>query len=116
MAPESSPQPAAEGNTGIRRINLGDTFISGDEGNLVDLTEEHGLIEFDVTPSFLDALSRGNRVLIRLREPGQLPAMAMLAFAHHLQFTVSRAGDRIHLILFKDQPLPAGDEPFSHCL
>jgi sulfate adenylyltransferase large subunit len=112
-APEVSSQAAAGGDPNIRRINLGDAFISGDEGNLVDLTEEHGEIEFDVSLSFLDALSRGNRVLIRLRGPGQLPAMAMLAFEHHLQFTVSRAGDRIHLILYKDQPLPAGNEPFS---
>ncbi len=109
----AEPVPKADGDSAARRINLGHALISGDEGNLIDLTDARGQIEFDVTPSFLDAISRGNRVLVRLREPGQLPPLALLAFEHHLQFTVSRAGDRINLILYKDQPLPAGDEPFS---
>jgi len=94
------PKPAAEGSAALRRINLGTRFINGDEGNLVDLTEEQGQIEFDATPAFLDALARGNRVLFRLRDPGQLPAVALLAYEHNLQCTFSRAGDRINLVLF----------------
>jgi sulfate adenylyltransferase subunit 1 len=105
--------PARESDAVIRRINLGDSLISGDEGNLIDLTAAQGTIEFVATPSFLETLSRGNRVLIRLRDPGQLSPMAMLAYEQSLQFTFSRDGDRINLILYKDPPLPAGDEPFS---
>jgi len=90
---------AASGGT-VRRINLGEYFISGDEGNLVDLSEEQGQIEFDVTAPFLAALSRGNRVLIRLRDPGQLPPVARLAYEHGLQCTFGRVGDRVNLVLF----------------
>jgi len=93
------PTVAGGGDAVIRRINLGDAVISGDEGNLVDLTAVPGPVEFDVTPVLLAALARGERVLIRLREPGQLSPLAMLAFEHHLQFTVSRAGDRVNVIL-----------------
>jgi sulfate adenylyltransferase subunit 1 len=101
------PKPAADGNAAIRRINLGTCFISGDEGNLVDLTEEPGQIEFDVTPAFLDALAKGNRVLFRLRDTGQLPAVALLAYEHSLQCTFSRAGDRINLVLFSGPAITA---------
>ncbi|MGD0585753.1 MAG: sulfate adenylyltransferase subunit CysN [Oryzomonas sp.] len=101
------PKPAAEGSAPFRRINLGTCFISGDEGNLVDLTEEPGQIEFDVTMAFLDALAQGNRVLFRLRDPGQLPAVALLAYEHSLQCTFSRAGDRINLVLFSGPAITA---------
>ena len=101
------PKPAADGNAAIRRINLGTCFINGDEGNLVDLTEEPGQIEFDVTPAFLDALAKGNRVLFRLRDTGQLPAVALLAYEHSLQCTFSRAGDRINLVLFSGPAITA---------
>jgi sulfate adenylyltransferase subunit 1 len=122
-APEVSSrqeQPAGDGSAtvteagiAVRRINLGNAFISGDEGNLIDLTREHGPIEFEVTGSFLEALSCGNRVLIRLRDPGQLPPMAQLAFEHHLHLTLSREGDRINLILYNDRPVADAAEPFS---
>jgi sulfate adenylyltransferase subunit 1 len=117
-APELSPQgePAeakakssAEGAAVAGRINLGSTFISGDEGNLVDLSEMQGQIEFDVTPAFLDLLAKGNRVLFRLHDPGQLPSVALLAYEHGLQFTFRRDGDRVNLILFSPGPNTNGD-------
>ncbi|KAB0672352.1 sulfate adenylyltransferase subunit CysN [Oryzomonas sagensis] len=94
------PAPTAASNAATRRIDLGSHFINGDEGNLVDLTEEPGQIEFAVSPAFLDALAQGNRVLFRLRSPEQLPPVALLAYEHSLQCTFSRAGDRVNLILF----------------
>ena len=108
-APEQEPQLAdlAKG----RRIDLGNGFFDSEEGNLIDLTEEAGPVEFSVAQGFLDAIARGNRVLIRLRDPGQLPPLAMLAFEHHLQFTVSRAGDRVHLVLYSDKPAVPGAKP-----
>ncbi len=101
-APEGGErQSVVEAGSGTaRRINLGDVFISGDEGNLVDLTEAAGPVEFDVTPSFLQALAQGNRVLVRLRDPGQLPPVTLLAYEHGLQCTFRRSGDRINLVLF----------------
>jgi sulfate adenylyltransferase subunit 1 len=98
-APEIT-QPVDKGGTVSSRINLGEALISGDEGNLIDLTAEQGQLEFDVTPAFLNTIARGNRVLIMLRDPGQISQLALLAYEHNLQFTFTRAGDRIDLILF----------------
>ncbi len=96
-----TPLPAATGDASVRRINLGDWFISGDEGNLVDLTTVQEEIELDVTPPFLDMLSRGNRVLLVIRDPGQLPPVAALAFKHDLTFNFTRAADRVNIVLHK---------------
>jgi sulfate adenylyltransferase large subunit len=98
---------ADEGTTVTRRINLGKSLISSDEGNLVDLTAESGQLEFDVTPAFLDTIAKGNRVLFCLNDPGQLPPVALLAFEHGLQFTFKRVGDRINLILFSGPAVSA---------
>ena len=106
LVEKGMPKPAAEGGA-FRRIDLGTCFISGDEGNLVDLTEEPGQIEFDVSPAFLEAMTKGNRVLFRLRDPGQLQAVALLAFEHSLQCTFSRTGDRINLVLFSGPAITA---------
>jgi sulfate adenylyltransferase large subunit len=95
----TTTEAAARADASIRRINLGDYYISGEEGNLVDLTAVEGEIELDVTPSFLETLSKGNRVLLRLRDPGQLPPVALLAYEHNLTFKFSRSGDRIHIVL-----------------
>ena len=102
---QDQPEPPGDGDDIVRRINLGEVFISGDEGNLVDLSAEVGSIEFDVTPAFLETLARGNRVLFLLRDPGQLSAVTLLAFEHGLQCTFSRAGSGINLILFSDPAL-----------
>jgi sulfate adenylyltransferase subunit 1 len=110
-APDAGEREAREnGAGGVRRVNLGEVFISGDEGNLVDLTTETGPVEFDVTPPFLQSLARGNRVLIRLREPGQLQPVALLAYAHGLQCSFSRAGDGINLVLCSDPEIGAPKE------
>jgi len=100
-------KPAGEGDAVIRRIDLGETLISGDDGNLVDLTAERGQLEFDVTPAFLDILAKGNRVLLLLRDPGQMAQVAMLAYEHNLQFTFTRVDDRINLILFSGPAVTA---------
>jgi sulfate adenylyltransferase subunit 1 len=105
MAPETP-----EGGRPARRINLGEIFISGDEGNLVDLTGEEGEMEFDVTPAFLDIMARGNRVLFRLRDPGQLPPVARLAYEHGLQCTFGRVGDRLDLVLFNAEAITTPQE------
>jgi len=106
-APEATQQvksgilkPVDEGDAVTRRINLGESLISSDEGNVIDLTAEQGQLEFDVTPAFLEILARGNRVLLRLRDPGQISQVALLTYEHNLQFTFTRVDDRINLILF----------------
>ncbi len=106
-APETA-RPESESDITGTRINLGKVVINSDEGDLVDLTAEQGQLEFEVTESFLDTLAKGNRVLFYLRDPGQLPPVALLAFDHGLQFTFKRVGDRISLILFS---APAAGPP-----
>jgi sulfate adenylyltransferase subunit 1 len=84
-----------------QRINLGDSFIIGDDGSQVDLTGERGSIEFDVSTGFIDFLAQGNRVLFRLRDVGQLEPVARLAYEHDLAFTFSRQGDRVNIVLHR---------------
>jgi len=93
-----------------QRVNLSEQFISGDEGNLIDLTGKRGSIDFDVTVGFLEALGKGNRILFKLRDPGQIEPVALMAYEHHLNFTFSRAKDQVNLILFKDDVVRTVDE------
>jgi bifunctional enzyme CysN/CysC/sulfate adenylyltransferase subunit 1 len=86
-----------------QRINLSEQFSEGEEGNLVDLTRERGRIEFDVTVSFLESLANGNRILFRLRDPGQIEPVALLAYEHNLNFSFSRIKDQVNLILYKEK-------------
>ncbi len=83
-------------------IHLDRQFATEPDGNLVDLTREQGLVEFVVTPRFLDTLSRGNRVLFRLRGPAQIEPVALLAYEHRLSFTFRRTGEGVALVLYKE--------------
>jgi sulfate adenylyltransferase subunit 1 len=93
-------KPDDKGHSTTRRINLAESLICSDEGNLVDLTAAQGELAFEVTPAFLDTIARGNRVLLRLAGPGQMSQVALLAYEHDLQFTFTRDGNLINLILF----------------
>jgi len=79
----------------------------GDEGSQVDLTQERGSIEFDISTGFIDYLGRGNRILFRLRDVGQLEPVALMAYEHSLNFVFNRDRDRVNLILYKHGPEPA---------
>jgi sulfate adenylyltransferase subunit 1 len=110
IAPGTTPAATGAGRT----ITLGGDILGGDAGNLLDLTGEVDPVDFDVTPSFLAALTRGDRLLIRLRDPGQIAPVAALAYAHHLQFTVNRVADVVCLVLHSPPlasppPLPVQD-------
>jgi sulfate adenylyltransferase subunit 1 len=89
-----------------QRINLGESFIMGDEGSQVDLTGERGSIEFDISTGFIDYLERGNRILFRLRDVGQLEPVALMAFEHNLNFVFNRDKDRVNVILYRHGPEP----------
>jgi sulfate adenylyltransferase subunit 1 len=73
---------------------------------VADLTREWGPIEFEVSPSFLDHLGKGNRILFRLRDVGQLEPVARMAYEHNLVFEFGRDRDRVNVILYK-----SGHEP-----
>jgi len=84
-----------------RRISLSEASISGMGVSAVDLTGEFGPIEFDVSNSFMDFLGKGNRVLFRLRDMGQLDAVAFLAFEQTLSFEFDRTADGVSILIFK---------------
>ena len=86
-----------------RRISLSEFSISGTEMGVADLTREWGPIEFEVSTSFLDYLGKGNRILLRLRDVGQLEPVARMAYEHNLNFEFGRDQDRVNVILYQDQ-------------
>jgi len=83
------------------RISLSEAAISGSGVGAVDLRAESGTVEFEVADSFLDYLGKGNRILFRLRDPGQLPAVALMAFEHRLSFEFDRTADGVSVLLFR---------------
>jgi sulfate adenylyltransferase subunit 1 len=93
-----------------RRFSLTELDISGSEMGVADLTREWGPIEFDVSAGFLDYLGKGNRVLVRLRDVGQLEPVARMAYEHNLNFEFGRYRDGVNVILYKNSPEPAPTE------
>jgi sulfate adenylyltransferase subunit 1 len=82
-----------------RRINLGE--LAAANLNVVDLTKEHGSFALDATPVLLEYLDKGNRILFRLRDLGQLPSVALLAYENTLAFEFDRTGEGASALLFK---------------
>jgi sulfate adenylyltransferase subunit 1 len=92
---------STDAGSAAQTIHLNEKFIIGDDGSLVDLTRERGQVEFYVTTAFLDYLEAGNRVLFRLRDPGQIEPVAVMAFEHNFNFVFGREKDRVNLILYR---------------
>ena len=84
-----------------KRITLSEAAIGGHGVSVVDLIGEWGAIEFEVPASFLDYLGKGNRVLFRLRDLGQVAAVALLAYEQTLSFEFDRTADGMSVLLFK---------------
>jgi len=82
-------------------IILNESVIGGHGVSVVDLLGEERPLEFNAETSFLDYLGKGNRVLFRLRDLGQLAAVAKLAYEHTLSFEFDRAADGMTVLLFK---------------
>jgi len=112
--PEAQPAEAGpeEGAFLPRRFILSESSVSGTDMGVADLTREWGPIEFEVSPSFLDHLGKGNRILFRLRDVGQLEPVARMAYEHNLIFEFGRDRDRVTVILYKSGPEP-GTQDFE---
>jgi len=87
------------GSTWTRRISL--TEVSATSLNLVDLTQEWGSFILEAPQTMLAYLEKGNRVLLRLRDLGQLPAVALLAYENSLAFEFDRTLEGVSILLFK---------------
>ncbi|GLI37354.1 sulfate adenylyltransferase subunit CysN [Geobacter hydrogenophilus] len=107
-SPDTQPTETGtdEGSYLPRRFILRDSTVIGADMGVADLTREWGPIEFEVSASFIDHLAKGNRVLFRLRDVGQLEPVAQMAYDHNLVFEFGRDRDRVTVILFKSWPEP----------
>ena len=96
-------RPELSGTNGClpRRVSLSEASVSGTGVSVVDLTGEEGAIDFDVSNSFLDYLGKGNRILFRLRDLGQLQAVALMAYEHTLSFEFDRTAEGVSILIFK---------------
>jgi sulfate adenylyltransferase large subunit len=90
----------------FRRFSLSEFSVGASGMGVADLTGEWGQIGFEVSASFLDYLGKGNRVLFRLRDLGQLEPVALLAYEQNLNFEFGRDKDRINVILYQDRESP----------
>jgi len=110
--PESGAASTETGNVLPRRLILSEFSVSGTGMGVADLTGEWGPIEFEVSESFLDYLGRGNRILFRLRDVGQLEPVARMAYEQSLNFEFGRDRDLVNVILYKEavEPVPQGPE------
>ena len=109
---ESGAASTETGNVLPRRFILSEFSVSGTGMGVADLTGEWGPIEFEVSESFLDYLGRGNRILFRLRDVGQLEPVARMAYEQSLNFEFGRDRDLVNVILYKEavEPVPQGPE------
>jgi sulfate adenylyltransferase large subunit len=83
------------------RVSLSEASISTTGASIVDLSAEGRAIEFEISPSFIDHLGKGNRVLFRLKDFGQLHAVALLAYEQRLSFEFDRTPDGISIVIFR---------------
>ncbi len=86
-----------------RVIRLNSRIMTEPDGNLVDLSQDAGPVEFTVSPGFIDRLGKGERVAIRLRTADQAEKLTRLAFGHNLAFEFRRDGEGARIILFRDR-------------
>jgi bifunctional enzyme CysN/CysC/sulfate adenylyltransferase subunit 1 len=87
-----------------RVIRLHSRTMTEPDGNFVDLSQEAGPVEFDLSPGFIDRLGKGERLAIRLRTADQLEKIARLAFGHDLAFEFRRDGEGPKVVLFRVAP------------
>ncbi|HTP65956.1 MAG TPA: EF-Tu/IF-2/RF-3 family GTPase, partial [Geobacteraceae bacterium] len=109
--PERGTEVTEEAGFCLRSVSLTVPAICGTEMGVADLTREWGPVEFEVSPGFLDYLGKGNRVLVRLRDVGQLEPVARMAYEHSLGFEFGRYRDRVNVILYKNDSEPVPQEP-----
>jgi len=103
------PEGTGSGDSKPVRVSLSEASISASGASVVDLSAEGSAIEFEIAPSFIEHLGKGNRVLFRLRDIRQLPAVALLAFEQRLSFEFDRTPEGVSVLLFRRGIRPAGN-------
>jgi sulfate adenylyltransferase subunit 1 len=85
-------------------LNAGSVSAAG----IIDLSAYGTALAFDVSPCFIDHLGKGNRILFRLGDLGQLQAVAQLAYVHRLTFEFDRLPEGAGILLYRRGIRPAG--------
>ena len=102
--------PAGTGSDDVTpvRVSLSEASINATGASIVDLSTHDAALEFEIAPRFIDHLGKGNRVLFRLRDLGQLQAVALLAYEYRLSFEFDRTQEGVSILLFRRGIRPAG--------
>ncbi len=88
-----------------RIVRLDDRWIEGPDFSYIDLTRELGQFEIEVSPALLSRIETGERVLLRVRGPRQMPALTRLAFEQGFDYHFHRGADgRVELLLYRSAP------------
>ncbi|MBZ0272710.1 GTP-binding protein [bacterium] len=82
-----------------RVVRLSDAVTQWPEPNLVDMTSENAIVEFDADPAFIEALGRGERFLFRFPSIDHLHPLTALAYEYDLVFTFRREGQGLSALL-----------------
>ncbi len=94
----------APGSTGT--VQAEPTVVRLAETGINELTAAGPDIIFEVTPSFIEHLGKGNRVLFRLKDTVQVTAVAALAVQHRFSFEFDPTRDGISISLFRRGIVP----------
>jgi bifunctional enzyme CysN/CysC/sulfate adenylyltransferase subunit 1 len=87
-----------------RVVKLDDFLMTEPDGNFIDLSQEAGPVEFEISPGFADRLGQGEKVAVRIRTADQLEKLARLAFGYDLAFGFRRDAEGAKAILFRHRP------------
>ena len=87
---------------GTRVVRLNAMMNTEPDGNFIDLSQEMGTVEFEVSPEFVARLGEGERVVIRLCTADQLEKIARLSFGYGLGMTYQRGPEGNRVVLFRE--------------
>jgi bifunctional enzyme CysN/CysC/sulfate adenylyltransferase subunit 1 len=90
---------------GTRVVRLHSRMMTEPDGNFVDLSQEAGPVEFEVSREFVARLGEGEKVAIRLCTADQLEKIARLAFGYGLGMTFRRGPEGNRVVLFREGPV-----------
>ncbi|MBI5834100.1 MAG: elongation factor Tu, partial [Armatimonadetes bacterium] len=101
---------AAGAGSAVRLVALDDRLTDGDDGARVDLTNEPGLFEVSASESLRWRIDHGEKVLIRLRGPEQMPPLVRFAYDRRLDLHFHRADDGLIDLLVYRKPVRRHEE------
>lgn len=85
-------------------VRLDDRWVEAPEGSYIDLTPHAGAFEVEASEELRGRIERGERVLLRLRGPEQVPPLTRLAFEHGYDYRFHRSDDGVELLLYVPAP------------